>query len=213
MVYLLKRNQNENNMKSLYIIILILIFGCSGEYSDKSPVNNAGIAKDSIENTSIGLKSIPKADSIKSRVDSTISNDKIDFDFLSVCDSLEIWQGGIQGVPKSDSTGLYIMAQCFANKSFDLIVYSNREIELKEGVDYKNRRIRNGIEGAVYYAFVIPKKVPENPENEFDTYEYVFPSKVKVYRYFPGGWILIKEKEVNSFEELGRLKINSIYNK
>lgn len=137
---------------------------------------------------------------------------KIDFNFLADCDSLEMWLGGIQGVTVSDSTKPFIMAQCSANKHYDLIVYSKKAIDLEDGTDNANGVIKK-VTGAEYYAFEIPKKLTEDPENEFDYYDYVYPSKVKIYKLFEDGWYLIKVANVNSFEELGRLKLNAIYKK
>src|SRR5438034_9174546 len=51
----------------------------------------------------------------------TINNIADSTDYCKVCDSLDKWQGGIQGVDKSDSTGIYPMAECHTNKHFDLL--------------------------------------------------------------------------------------------
>ncbi|WP_018342912.1 hypothetical protein [Cytophaga aurantiaca] len=191
-------------MKKLLILILgaYILLGCEDSSNKESLIKKTEIVQDTI---------IDKNTNIHPREEVKI--EKIDFDFLTDCDSLDMWQGGIQGINVSDSTGPFIMAQCFANKNFDLIVYSNRKIELKEGTDFKGKSIKNGIAGAEYYAFEIPKKIPEEPENEFDTYDYVYPSEVKIYKLFEDGWYLIKRGKVDSFEELGRLKFNSVYKK
>lgn len=188
------------------IIGLCILIGCK-QPSEKNtlPQKEDSISQDTIAETEI--KKIPATQKQETKIE------KIDFNFLSDCDSLEMWLGGIQGVDVSDSTGPFIMAQCFSNKHFDLIVYCDSEIGLKEGTDYNEKVIKNGINGAEYYAFEIPKKIPEEPENEFDTYDYVFPSIVKIYKLFEDGWYLIKKENINSFEELGRLKMNSIYKK
>ena len=103
------------------------------------------------------------------------------------------------------------MAQCLSNKHFDLIVFSEKEIELKEGTNYKQGIIKSGLIGAEYFAFEIQKKASEFPENKFDTYDYIFPSEVKVYKLFKDGWYLINKKNIETFEQLGRLKLNSVY--
>lgn len=198
----------NKNMKIPYTLIigLYILIGCK-QSSEKSTLSQKtdSVFQDTI--AKIEPKKIPVTEQQETKIE------KIDFDFLSDCDSLQMWQGGIQGVDVSDSTAPFIMAQCFSNKHFDLVVYSKREIGLKEGTDFKEKVIKNGITGAEYYAFEIPKKVPEEPENEFDTYDYIYPNEVKIYKLFEDGWYLIKRENVNSFEELGRLKLNSIYKK
>lgn len=198
----------NKNMKIPYTLIigLYILIGCK-QSSEKSTLSQKtdSVFQDTI--AEIEPKKIPVTEQQETKIE------KIDFDFLSDCDSLQMWQGGIQGVDVSDSTAPFIMAQCFSNKHFDLVVYSKREIGLKEGTDFKEKVIKNGITGAEYYAFEIPKKVPEEPENEFDTYDYIYPNEVKIYKLFEDGWYLIKRENVNSFEELGRLKLNSIYKK
>jgi hypothetical protein len=196
----------NNEMKKLFILILgaYILLGCEDSSEKESLIKKTEIIQDTV---------IDKIKNIHSAAKQEAKIEKIDFDFLTDCDSLDMWQGGIQGMNVSDSTGPFVMAQCFSNKHFDLIVYSNREIGLKEGTDFKEKSIKNGIAGAEYYAFEIPKKIPEDPENEFDTYDYIYPSEVKIYKLFDDGWYLIKRQNVGSFEELGRLKFNSIYKK
>jgi hypothetical protein len=196
----------NNEMKQAYLIILglFILFGCEQASEKESIINK-------IEVVSIDSLNETNKKATTENLESKIM--KIDFDFLSDCDSLEMWQGGIQGIDISDSTGPYIMAQCFSNKHFDLIVYCDREIGLNEGANFKEKFIKKGITDAEYYAFEISKKVQEESENEFDTFDYIFPSEVKIYKLFDDGWYLIKKKNINSFEELGRLKLNSIYKK
>ena len=138
----------------------------------------------------------------------TIDLEKSEVDFFTVCNNLEVWKGGIMGVESSDSTGPYIMGQCFGNKHFDLIVYSEKDIELSEA---SHNDLKKDLPGASYFAFEIPKVEKEEPEDEFDLYDYVYPSEVKVYKWMQGGWYLVKVEEVTSFEELGALKLKSIY--
>lgn len=138
---------------------------------------------------------------------------KADFDFLTGCNSLEIWRGGIQGVPTSDAAGIFIMAQCSTNKHYDLILFSDRTISLGEAANTGKGSLKKGLPGATYYAFEIPKKEAVDPEDEMEAFEYIFPSEVKVYQLSEGGWYLINTKEVSSFEQLGRLKLNTIHQK
>ncbi len=193
-------------MKKHHLILsgLILLICCKEAPEEKS---------NSISNETT-YKSI---DTLKSNTIEPIKTEnkieKIEFNFLSECDSLQIWQGGIQGVAFSDSTGPFLMAQCFANKHYDLVVFSDRTIDLNEGADYKGNRIVDGLAGAEYYAFEIPKRVLEHPESEFDTFDYIFPNQVKIYKQFDDGWYLINEVNADSFEDLGRIKLNVIYKK
>jgi outer membrane murein-binding lipoprotein Lpp len=136
--------------------------------------------------------------------------EKAEVDFLSDCDALEIWQGTIQGVPNADARDMYIMAQCFSNREFDLIVYSNRKIGLSEAADDKAGTIKPNVPGAEYYAFEIPKREADPAEEETETFAYVFPSQVKVYKRFEDGWYQVHQEQVSSFEELGRLKLNTV---
>jgi len=140
--------------------------------------------------------------------------EKTDINFLCDCDTLEFWKGGIQGVATSDSNGVYCMGQCATNLDFDIILFSKDDLKLKDCGEWKNKkteRIYDSIHGVEYYVFEIPKTKPAEPENEFDTYEYVYPSEVKVYKKFDEGWYLIKKETVNNFEQLGRLKLNTIF--
>lgn len=137
---------------------------------------------------------------------------RTDFDFLSECDSLEIWKGGIQGTTEKQKTCCYIMAQCFSNKHYDVIVFNENDLELNVGSSYQENRINDNLVNTTYFAFEIPKKVPESPENEFDTFDYIYPSEVKIYQKFSDGWYLIETIEVSSFEELGELKLKTIMN-
>lgn len=137
--------------------------------------------------------------------------EKATVDFLTACDALEVWQGAIQGVPAAETGGIYVMAQCFTNKDFDLIVFSNKKLGLGEAADDKRGTIKAGIPGAEYYAFEIPKKEAEESEEETEAFSYVFPSQVKVYKRFEDGWYLIRQERVSSFEELGQLKYSTVH--
>ncbi len=140
--------------------------------------------------------------------------EKTDINFLCDCDSLEFWEGGIQGVTTSDSTGVYCMGQCATNLDFDIILFSEKELKLNDCIEWKNNkteRIYDAIQGVEYYVFEIPKTKHAAPENQFDTYDYVYPSEVNVYKKFDEGWYLIKKETVKTFEQLGRLKLNTLF--
>lgn len=137
--------------------------------------------------------------------------EKSDFDFLSDCSSLEIWTGGIQGIEKSDSSHPYPMGRCITNKHYELILFPTGEFEHSDFVSLIKKNKFSALQNAAMYAFEIPMKESEEQENEFDTFEYVFPSIVKVFKKFTDGWYLINSEKINSEEELGRLKLNTIY--
>ena len=107
------------------------------------------------------------------------------------------------------------MAECHTNKSYDLIWVPKGDI-LKAGEleNYINAK-KNNFKDFDCYAFVIRKTRSkaqggdcECGENEYD---YVFPSMVTVYRMANKGWKKITIEPVASFEQLGRLKLNTIF--
>ncbi len=183
----------------LFLLLSVLVAACdTSNYSEKVFVQTDSVLQTNKQEDRIQITKE------KNRKKSAI-------DFLSGCDSLEIWKGAIQGVPQSDSTGIYIMAQCASNMHFDLIVYSERELTLDEASDRAGGTVTADIKDAAYYAFKIPKRKSINLEEELDTYDYFFPCEVDVYKYFADGWYLIQTKSVKSFEELGRLKLNALF--
>ena len=190
-------------MKQIYIILFLVSIFAACEKNH--PVETTQLSPDTVYHKA------EKTDSIHVYTEAKLKKSTVDF--LSLCDSLEIWKGGIQGVPQSDSTGVYIMAQCASNKEFDLIVYCERELSLDEATDYSKETIKNDIRDAAYYAFEIPKHKSINLEEGLDTYDYFFPCEVNVYKRFDDGWYLISKNRITSFEQLGRLKLNTIYKK
>ena len=168
-------------------------------------------------NNSTGTAHITQRDSIGNIIDS--------IDYCTACDSLEMWQGGIQGVEVSDSTKMYLFAECHTNKVYDLLYVPQGDIvkftssissdslstyyDNAKEVNYKNLDC---------YSFVIRKTKHKEAVNQEDcdcedleSYDYVFPDTVKVLKRTGGGWQLIKTKKVTSFEQLGRLKLNTIF--
>jgi len=136
---------------------------------------------------------------------------KVDIDFLTACDSLEMWLGGIQGVNQSDSIGPYILGECHTNKHYDVIVYHQSRIALDVGTNYQENRIVGDIQGADYFVFEMPKKYPSKTLNDDVRFDYIFRTDVKINRRIGKQWYLIGTKQVKSFEELGRLKLNTIF--
>ncbi|CAN5344122.1 hypothetical protein BH10BAC1_BH10BAC1_04540 [soil metagenome] len=191
--------------RNLHLFILLFIVGCNPERTSTGlPAHQETETKDSTE--------IP-ADNLPLK-HLELKIEKANVNFLCDCDSLEFWKGAIQGVQKSDSTGIYCMGQCSSNLDFDIVLFSKKNLELKDCREQKNKkidRIYDSIPDVEYYAFEIPKTIPLNPENEFNTYEYVYPSEVNVYKKFDDGWYLIRKETINSFEQLGRLKVNTLF--
>jgi len=155
--------------------------------------------------------------SVKSSTQATIEDS---LDFCNACDDLQESIGGIQGINKSDSTGIYPMGDCYTNKNFDLIWVPKGDI-LKFKANKDNLELiaiydsasKNNYRDFNCYAFEILKTKPKEKYgvNGISDYDYVFPSKVKVYKKVEKGWQLLTTKNVNSFKELSRLKVNTIF--
>lgn len=147
-------------------------------------------------------------------------------DYCSVCDSLDMWQGGIQGIGRSDSTGTYLFGECHTNKAYDLIyVPKGKILKFKSSISsdslsnyYYSEKDVN-YKNLDCYSFVIKKtehkkQVSQDKDcdcEDLNTYDYVFPNTVKVFKRTDNGWLLIKTTEVSSFEQLGRLKLNTVF--
>ncbi|HSZ72650.1 MAG TPA: hypothetical protein VK750_08230 [Cytophagaceae bacterium] len=201
------------NTITIFIATGIILIGCTSpsDKITKESNNNSSLLDTTVATSS--PKSSLAADSmhVYSPVPEPDAKGKVNFNFLLDCDSLQLWKGRVEGA-RSDSS-LYIMAQCFANKHYDVIVYSKKDIALKDAIDFNRQTIQDKLPGAFYYAYELPKVLPKNPENEFDTYDYVFPSEVKVYKLKNDGWYFTGKQKVNSLEELGRLKLLSFKQK
>lgn len=163
-------------------------------------------------------KAVRHVDSLNNITDSV--------DYCNACDSLDTWKGGIQGVDNSDSTGIYLFAECHTNKAYDLLFVPKGDIiKFKSSVTYDSlSRYYDAAQKMNYtnldcYAFIIKKtthkkEVSQDKDcdcEDLDTYDYVFPSSVQVFKKTDYGWVLIKIKEVVSFEQLGRVKLNTIF--
>ena len=136
--------------------------------------------------------------------------------FEADCDDLSSWVGGIQGIERSKKTYPYMMAECHTNLNYDLIwVKPKKESEDLSFrlMQHLNSKTDEEIDQLKCFAFVIPKVEPVEPENEFDVYDYVFPSDVKIYEKNNGTWQLINTERVESFEQLGELKLKTVTKK
>jgi len=192
-------------MKRLTIFILLAITS----YHCTKKTNELSEKKDTLVTIAIDT-AISKSEKVPPK---EIKMEKVAFDFLTDCDSLEIWSGEIQGLQGQGPTGMYLMGQCFSTKHYDLIINSGGNVSYHDAIDPITKKLKPRLFGAQYYVFEITKVVPENPENEFDTYDYVYPSEVKIYKLFDDGWYLINKETIDSFEELGTLKLNTVNQK
>ena len=147
-------------------------------------------------------------------------------EYCTACDSLDTWKGGIQGLDNNDSTGIYLFAECHTNKAYDLLFVPKRDIikfkssttsdSLLRYYDAAQKMNYMNLDG---YAFVIKKTTHKKEVShdkdcdceDLDTYDYVFPSSVQVFKRTDKDWVLIKTQDVASFEQLGRLKLNTIF--
>ncbi|MDX2048336.1 MAG: hypothetical protein SFU87_16225 [Chitinophagaceae bacterium] len=137
--------------------------------------------------------------------------------FYNSCSDLQSWVGGIQGVPPSDSTKPYLFLECHTNNSFDIICVPKIEFKMRRDINPDTvsnmfyRAGKNGYKELNCFAFVLPKIKPKEPENDRDEFDYVYPSKVMIYKNSGNRWELVNSHIINSFEELGRLKLNTVF--
>lgn len=134
------------------------------------------------------------------------------------CDSLEYWFGGLQGVENNEAACCYKMAYCNAPKFYDLIWAPENFIHVKQGMD--NGELSTYFDETpekdlICYLFEVEKTNNDDPQDEFDLYKYVYPSEVSVKIKYKGIWYDIDQQTINTFEELGQLKLETInaYNK
>jgi hypothetical protein len=171
---------------------------------------------------SCNYKSKDEKNQRKTKLDRFQAISSKQLDFCNSCDSLQKWVGGIQGVQVTDSTGIFPMAECHTNHSFDLIWVPKGEIikakaEIPDNYyDNFHYTDKENYRRFDCYAFIISKKKPK-PESsdcdcEGDDFDYVFPSNVTIYKNSNGSWVKQASKKVRNFEELGRLKLNTIFN-
>lgn len=138
-------------------------------------------------------------------------------DFCTECDSLDTWIGSIQGVKNSDSTGIFPFAECHTNHSYDLIWIPKgdligfiRSMSSDSLYHYYQISGNNPNKEMICYAFVLPKsrRIPDEDLSEFN---YIFPCEVDIYKKTEGKWSKLHSKKIKTFEELGRLKLNTIF--
>lgn len=153
----------------------------------------------------------------KNTTSSALSNLKKS-NFSLECDSLEYWFGGLQGVGNQKAACCYKMAYCNSPKFYDLIWAPENFVNFKQDMD--NGELSTYFDETpekelICYLFEVDKTENDNPQDEFDLYKYVYPSEVNVKIKSKGVWYNVDQQTVNTFEELGALKLETInaYNK
>lgn len=200
MSYSLYRIVSGNYLKMkkiLFTVPLFLLLNCTPSTQKSEIVNNT----DSL--------TTDKANELNSE-DKKRVVEKIDFDFLTQCDSLELWTGGIQGGIKDDLKCCHLMGRCYKDKTYEIIIHQTKKIDLDYRTDEPNRTYKANIPFASYYVFEIPTKENLNPENEFDVFEYIYPSQIKIYKMINSNWYLVHSETVSTFTELGSLKLRTL---
>ena len=138
-------------------------------------------------------------------------------DFLHDCGDLKISCGSIMGVEFSDSTKMYYMGECNSNYSYELIFVLDSDLNASKKKSYDElKKIffdskKQNYVGFSCYAFVIPK-LKEDPIQDMHDGNLLIPSLVKVYKRDQNKkWGLVKSVMINTFEEYGRLRLNTFY--
>lgn len=139
-------------------------------------------------------------------------------DFTLECDSLEYWFGGLQGVGNEELACCYKMAYCNSPEYYDLIWAPENFVNFKQEMDngelsaYFDETSKDDL---IWYLFEVEKTENDDPKDEFDLFKYVYPSEVTVKIKYKGQWYNVEQRTVNTFEELGALKLETIraYNK
>lgn len=200
---------NYKRNKVLFVVLFVgAIFSCANkkEETKASTANDTGI--NTPDTTIIAIPKVTHAE-------------KVSIDFCADCKDLETWIGGIQGVTLSDSTKVYPFGECHTNLSYDLIwvpkgdiLKFNKEMgHDKLLVYYEEESFNNKYAKLDCFSFVIPKKAKKPTAKDNSKFNYVFPSDVKVYKRTDNNWAFVGTKNIKSFEQLGRLKLDAIFNK
>lgn len=196
----MRHHQRNKIMLLILIFIVQVVISCDltcskigGEYQDDTGKLDASIeVKENKKET-------------KQKESDTVS--KTIEDYILNCDAIEFWEGSIQG---SGSTEVYVLGECYnGESSYDVVLVPNRVYE--NALNTFNSNKNRWYDYFTAFVFFVGKKESENPENEFDKYEYIFPSDVKVIKSSKTReWVDVGSSCISSFEELGRFKITSI---
>lgn len=158
--------------------------------------------------TSISSSKQKKATREKS--DSLISKKNNNY-FNCDCDNFKYWIGGIQGYDSISNPPLILLGGCYGSQNYDIMLYRNPVLTYEEAKGDDDCKLKWNIPKVIYYAFIIGRHKSINPENEFDIWDYDFPSKVKVYfKTDKTEWLYKDTYEVKDFKELGKLKYKMI---
>jgi hypothetical protein len=134
-------------------------------------------------------------------------------EFYSIILKNQFSQGGIQGA-KLTSHGLLMSEYFDGSESLEFIFKCKMELESYfELFDESKSSLKSLEEKFECSIFKVNMVLNKNPEDEFDLYKYVFPQIVKIFTLEDGIWKLSNQKKVNSFEELGELKYETVYKK
>ena len=128
-------------------------------------------------------------------------------DYILNCEVIEFWEGSIQG---AGSREIYILGECYNEmSSYDIVLVPKKAY--RNNLHTFNSNRDTWLNHFNAFVFFIGKQESKDPENEFDKYDYIFPSNVKVVKSTKDRqWLDIGNSKINSFEELGRFKVKLI---
>lgn len=200
---IMKIFQQMNKIILNRIILYVFVLGSLNLENTKSNEDS----KLHLINQELELVKINKIIKIRNNYHDTVID--LNKDYIINCDSLEYWLGSIQ---ESGSRKVYILGECFnARNSYDIVLLPKNLYENPLNVFHKNKNFWYKYFTA--YVFFVDKEPVQNPENEFDKYENVFPSVVKVIKSTDTRrWVYIGSIQISSFDEFSKFKISIIEN-
>lgn len=200
----------ENTKIKLYLTILSLCTACVRLQEGSGKELNS-VGKQSLYETEIDT-TYHETSRVK------ISENKYDsLDFFTDCKTeLEVWSGSIQGFTTTKKRKL-IFCRCYEsntlNKAYDLLLVtldSNITDPSAQLVLYNKSKANDDYSNFKCFAFTSNIKPKNNPENEFDVFDYDYPFISEVYAYTNGSWSYFTRSLINSFEEFGYFKHNVV---
>lgn len=127
-----------------------------------------------------------------------------------VSDSINEWIGSIQGTENRDSSGVYIFGE---NEQCDIIWMHPSFYKMKRDSDINSffKYLQNVDKDQLNcFAFEIAK-IQKMHNRDLDRYDYVFPASVKIFIKKKGFVHYADSVTIRSFEDLGKLKLSTIY--
>lgn len=188
----------KKNIKLYSIISGLILISC----------NNKTIKNAEKINSNINLLSTN--DTINLAVNDTINKASVislPLDLINECKELSVWIGSIQGSNMRDT---FLMGECNDSSTYDLILIPKNE--KGKNVSFFNKNRGNWKKYYDAYFFLVKKNRIENPKNEFDLYEYAFPSNIEVIIFKDNKWEKRTKVRINSRRELGEMKYKIIKN-